>query len=157
MPRSIHTHKSMLLRGVQFPPAALNRADIEATKGRASLSGRSHGRAPLRSNDGSGRGRGSIKHADARPNPFAAHIDPSSGLMGAPGQFHSGYAPPAIGNWRPPQISDYPHAPAHPGSMYQRGNGPPGQAYGYAATSHNYRQTPPPPPFGNQNGYRPSK
>jgi 5'-3' exoribonuclease 2 len=47
MPKSGHIHKSMLLRGVKFPPPALNPADIEATKGRAARSGRSNAGVPL--------------------------------------------------------------------------------------------------------------
>lgn len=157
MPRSIHTHKSMLLRGVQFPPAALNRADIEATKGRASHSGRSHGGAPLRSSYGSGRGRGSIGYADTRPNPFAAHINPHSAPMDISGQSHKDYAPPTLGIWRPPQLPEHNGTRAPPGSSYQRGYGPPGQAYGYSAPTPHLGQAPVPSPFGNQNGYRQNK
>ncbi|KAI1475062.1 exonuclease N-terminus-domain-containing protein [Daldinia eschscholtzii] len=42
-----HSHKSMLLRGVQMPIPALNRSDIEELKGKMRNSGRSHGGAPL--------------------------------------------------------------------------------------------------------------
>ena len=82
----------MLLAGVKFDPFALNRDDIEGTKGRARTSGRSFGGAPLRNgNNGPGygggyqNGGGRINYAapsdrdgdrDPRPNPFAQHIQP---------------------------------------------------------------------------------
>ncbi|KAI8301808.1 GTPase-activator protein for Ras-like GTPase [Colletotrichum sp. SAR11_240] len=46
-PASSHPHKSMLLRGVKLPTAALDRNDIETLKSKSSRSGRSYGGAPL--------------------------------------------------------------------------------------------------------------
>ena len=152
MPHSTHVHKSMLLRGVKLAPPTLNREDIEATKGRASHSGRFHGGAPL--GGGRGRGRGNhINYANDRPNPFAAHINP-------------GYAPPpnAFGRGGPPlpggQFNGYSHTPqayngkgpAPPNSYY---SGPPSQTQGVGR----YEGRPPAggfysaPPQRSSNGY----
>ena len=76
IPESHHVHKSMLLNGVRLPTPTLNRGDIEATKGRAGRSGRSHGGAPMRNSSRGGRG-GSTYYAESRSNPFASHLDPS--------------------------------------------------------------------------------
>lgn len=124
MPRSMHVHKSMLLRGVKFEPPALNREDIEATKGRASHSGRFHGGAPLGRGRGRGRG-GQISYADERPNPFAAHINPG---FGPPPSFGRGGPPPPPGG----QFNGYPPPPP-------RYNGPPPPA------QNGYYNGPPPP------------
>ncbi|EAW07457.1 5'-_3' exoribonculease Dhp1 [Aspergillus clavatus NRRL 1] len=80
IPKSSHVHKSMLLRGVKFGPPALDNADIQAVKHRAQHSGRSYGGAPFRGGNRGGR----INYASDRPNPFAAHLDPSF-MQGAPG------------------------------------------------------------------------
>ncbi|TQB72974.1 5'-3' exoribonuclease 2 [Monascus purpureus] len=75
IPKSGHVHKSMLLRGVKFPPPALDQADIQAVKSKAQNSGRSFGGVPFRNgrNDRSG----GISYTADRPNPFAAHLDPN--------------------------------------------------------------------------------
>ncbi|KAL8949150.1 MAG: hypothetical protein Q9222_004715 [Ikaeria aurantiellina] len=149
MPKSTHTHKSMLLRGVKPAAPALTREDIEATKGRAVHSGRSFGGAPLR-NGGGGRGRGGgggghINYNDNRPNPFAAHI-------------HPGYAPPP-----PPQF--YQGGRGGPPPPQQRGwgggyNGYGGQQQGYHGNGGPHGGPPPPMPppglpQGGGNGYYP--
>ncbi|KAK3490857.1 XRN 5'-3' exonuclease N-terminus-domain-containing protein [Neurospora hispaniola] len=54
-PDCSHTHKSMLLRGVQMPTPALTRSDIDILKGKASRSGRSYGGVPLSNKNYSGR------------------------------------------------------------------------------------------------------
>lgn len=144
MPRSNHIHKSMLLRGVKFLPPALDRADIEATKGKANRSGRSFGGAPLRGDygNGNGRGRGQISYADSRPNPFAAHINPN-------------YAPPSVStNSRGPPPSYPPSGwmPQPPGAQVFRGGVPPlggGVPYGYPPPPQQHRYAPPPPPSSN--------
>ncbi|CAJ2511028.1 Uu.00g066530.m01.CDS01 [Anthostomella pinea] len=59
IPASSHNHKSMLLRGLQPPVAALNRSDIEELKGKLRNSGRSHGGAPLGRGGFDGNRRGS--------------------------------------------------------------------------------------------------
>ena len=144
MPRSMHVHKSMLLRGVKFDPPALNREDIEATKGRASHSGRSFGGAPLGRGRGRGRG-GQMNFADDRPNPFAAHINPG---LGPPPSFGRGGPPP------PPrgQSNGYPPPPRYNGppppgqNGYYTGPPPPQQGYGQ------YMPPPQPYPGGYPNG-----
>ena len=47
MPKSSNVHKSMILRGVEFPPPALDSADIQSTANRAQHTGRSFGGVPL--------------------------------------------------------------------------------------------------------------
>ncbi|KAI1004139.1 5'-3' exoribonuclease 2 [Podosphaera aphanis] len=59
IPKSNHTHKSMLLRGVKLPTPTLTHSDIENTKGKAARSGRNHGGAPLA---GDGRGRNQFNY-----------------------------------------------------------------------------------------------
>ncbi|MCJ1453268.1 5'-3' exoribonuclease 2 [Mycoblastus sanguinarius] len=157
MPRSVHIHKSMLLRGVKFASPALDHADIEATKGRANHSGRSFGSAPLRGGHGNGRGRGGqINYADDRPNPFAAHLNPGfapppnqyeRGALAPTGQFN-GYPPP------PPRANGYYNGMLPPSNGYYNGpptpqgrfNGPPPPQNGY------YNGPPPMPPNGYSNG-----
>ncbi|MCJ1466977.1 5'-3' exoribonuclease 2 [Pseudocyphellaria aurata] len=126
MPRATHVHKSMLLRGVQFTPPALNGADIETIKGRVNQSNRSHRGSSMRGDHGNGRGRGGpVHHADSRPNPFAAHIHPGFPPQGLPGNYRGGPPPPPMGGWVPP---------------------PPG-------TEDFRRGPPPPPPNPNPNSY----
>ncbi|KAL4879351.1 XRN 5'-3' exonuclease N-terminus-domain-containing protein [Aspergillus karnatakaensis] len=106
IPKSTHTHKSMLLRGVKFNQPALDQADIQATKSRAQHSGRSYGGAPFRGGRGGRMNYASDRNnygndrnqGNDRPNPFAAHLDPKfipggnqGGQMGAP----PGWAPPS--------------------------------------------------------------
>ncbi len=140
MPRSKNIHKSMLLRGVVLTPPALNRADIEATKGRANKSGRSHGGAPLRSDSGNGRGRGGqIDYADSRPYPHPAHSNPSFPTQGAPGNYRGGPPPPPpMRGWAPPP-------PSFGNSPY--GYPPPPSNFGYV------QPLPPPPPHGHHNNF----
>lgn len=157
MPKSSYTHKSMLLRGVKFGTLTLDRADIEATKGRANHSGRSHGGAPLRGGHNNGRGRGSqMNYSDSRPNPFAAHINPGFAPSGISGNSRGGPPPPPMPGWAPPP----------PGSeTLQRGPPPPhgrnpfsyapqGQSYNYGAPQvplqNGYGNRPPQPPPSGQ-------
>lgn len=134
----------MLLRGIKFAPPALDRVDIEATKSRASRSGRSHGGAPLRGEYGNGRGRGGqVNYADSRPNPFAAHVNPGYPPQGMPGNYRGGPPPPPTGGWAPPPpgSEDFRRGPPPPANSY--GNAPP---YGYAPPSQNFNHGRPPPP-----------
>ena len=127
MPRANYVHKSMLLRGLKPAPPVLDRADIEATRGRANYSGRSFGGAPLRGNGGRGRG-GHINYADQRPNPFAEHLNP-------------GYSPQGGNHAGPPPLSNY----APPSNRVP----PPRNGYYDAAPPtfpHGYYGGPPPPP-----------
>lgn len=145
MPKSTHTHKSMLLRGIKPAPAALDRSDIEATKGRANHSGRSHGGAPLRGGYGNSRGRGGQVNyqSEARPNPFAAHINPGFAPPGVPNNYRGGPPPQPTQGWPPPPGAD----------PFQRGPPPPygGNSNGYPPTNqgHNHHGPQPSP----HNGY----
>ena len=162
MPKSTYTHKSMLLRGIIFGKPALDRADIEATKGRANHSGRSHGGAPLRG----GRGRGGqMNYSDSRPNPFAAHINPGYPPPGALGTSRGGPVPPPMLGWVPPPKGQEAFSrgpPPPPGHGYNYGPPQPPQAdyyggqsqqpqhgyymsgYGNHAPDNNYYRPPPP-------------
>ena len=143
----------MLLRGLKLPAPVLDRSDIEATKARASHSGRSFGGAPLRGGGGRGRG-GKINYADSRPNPFAEHLNPDFGppgtgfrgqppfvnntySRGAPAQ-SSGYNPPP-----PPARNGYQNAPAPAINGYHNGLLPP---------DYRDQRGLPPPPFGHYGG-----
>ncbi|KAB8237349.1 5'-_3' exoribonculease Dhp1 [Aspergillus alliaceus] len=118
IPKSSHIHKSMLLRGVKFPPPALDNADIQATRSKAQHSGRSFGGAPLRNGHGNRGGR--INYAGDRPNPFAAHLDPSFMPLGNTGnQMPSGWIPPAPGSGN---FSRGPPPPPHGGASHQQRN-----------------------------------
>lgn len=151
MPKSPHLHKSMLLRGVRPPPPILTREEVEATKSRASHSGRSFGGAPLGGFRNNGRDRsGQVDHADTRPNPFAPHLDP-------------GFQPPPFPPWKPnhnqgppapaPMVGWGPPPPQFGGYPKQSGHFPP-PSYGYGPPppqpSGYYGGPPPPPP---SNGY----
>ena len=130
MPKPTYIHKSMLLRGVKLSEPTLDRSDIEATKGRANKSGRSHGGAPLR---GSGRGRGGqINYADQRPNPFAAHL--------------SGPPPNSFGNRGPDPYIDSNYGRGPPPSYHGYGPPPAHDRYN-EAQSHHYNGPPAPPPY----------
>lgn len=143
MPRSQHIHKSMLLRGVKFPPPALNRADIEATKGRANKSGRSYGGAPLRNDHYNGRGRGGhIDYADSRSHSYPPQGSPGFAPQATPGNYHGGPPPPPMRGWAQP--------PSGPPPSY--GNPP----YGYPPPPGNFgyaQPLPPLPQHGYQNSY----
>jgi 5'-3' exoribonuclease 2 len=156
MPRSVHIHKSMLLRGVKFGPSVLNAEDIAATKGRANHSGRSFGGAPLGRGRGRGRG-GQMNYTEERPNPFAAHINPGYG-HGPPPTFGRG-GPPPNGQYNgypppPPRYSGAPppahagyynnHAAPQSGYAYNNGQGP---MSGYGNSYY------PPPQDGRYSGY----
>lgn len=109
----------MLLRGVVMPKEVLDRADIEATRSRASNSGRFHGGAPLRNdysrpphhrgnsnnhaNDFNGGNRNnSINYS----NPFAAHLNPNFD----PNAMSRAPLPPHLAaqqGWLPPPPAQY--------------------------------------------------
>ena len=139
MPRSEYAHKSMLLRGIKWPAPALDRSDIEATKARASHSGRARGG----SFRGSGRGRGAHNNSDSRPNPFAAYVNQGPALSGTVGPSYRGHNSPALGNWAP--------TPAGFQEL-QRGPQPPGNQ-GYAPSGRHYGYAPPNPPPPPMKGY----
>ncbi|KAE8153890.1 exoribonuclease 2 [Aspergillus avenaceus] len=146
IPKSSNIHKSMLLRGVKFNPPALDNGDIQAIKSKAQHSGRSFGGAPFR--NGNGRG-GRINYASDRPNPFAAHLDPSFMPPGnANAQtMQSGWVPPAPGSAGysrgpppPPRggMSNSHHRNQY-GSGYQQGNYGRGDYYGRGQQGYQYQ------------------
>lgn len=138
MPKSNHIHKSMLLRGIKFPPPALNAADIEATKGRAARSGRSNGGVPLQ---GDGRSRNAFNYG-------SQHRGNYHGSGGGNGGGRNSWQPP------PPGVGGFGQGappPPPPGTFSNYGRGPPGQAppsYG----GHQPRG--PPPGYEGNNHHR---
>ncbi|KAI8264080.1 Neurofibromin [Colletotrichum sp. SAR11_239] len=102
-PASSHPHKSMLLRGVKLPTAALDRNDIETLKSKSSRSGRSYGGAPLGHN---GHNRG------GRRDQFSYAPSGGNGRHSGNGNYmQHGYGPPG-----PPQGQSWqPPPPGHPG------------------------------------------
>ncbi|EAS32368.3 5'-3' exoribonuclease 2 [Coccidioides immitis RS] len=140
IPKSMYTHKSMLLPGVKFNPPVLDKTDIEVTKAKAQRSGRSFGGAPLHS--GNGRGRGRISYASDRPNPFAAHLDPS---FKPPPHMN---APPGRGG--PHQFDR--HRSQNPPSQQSRGRGYGG--YGGYGGSYGQRDSYHPPAPRGRDSYQ---
>ena len=137
MPKTSHTHKSMLLRGAKLPTPALNRSDIEIMKGRSRRGGRNFGGAPLGRSDqppvhygpngqsqrggyrGGYRGGGSTRggyshHSSSFPGPPPPGWHPSP--PGAPG-FGMGVPPP------PPPAH---YQPGGYNNSHRNGRGPPG-------------------------------
>ncbi|RJE25031.1 hypothetical protein PHISCL_02624 [Aspergillus sclerotialis] len=152
VPKSTHVHKSMLLRGVKFGPPALDNADIQGVKSKAQHSGRSFGGAPLRN----GGDRGSrINFASDRPNPFAAHLDPSfvpPPNLSAP-MMPSGWVPPVPGS---AGFSRGPPPPPRGGmsGSYRPPYPPAGPPQGYPPTGYGQGYYPPyNQPAGSQPGY----
>ncbi|OXV08499.1 hypothetical protein Egran_03738 [Elaphomyces granulatus] len=174
IPKSIHIHKSMLLRGVKFPPPTLDEAEIKVVKSKAQHSGRWFGGAPLRNGNGNNRGSRMNYTAD-RPNPFAAHLDPafappsrasdvqnpSQGWATLPGTYPFGQpaAPRESGSqsYRP----YYPSGPPPPQDYQNRSSQSQSGQYFYSQPSHhgysnhysyqNHRaqyEDPPPGPIG---------
>ncbi|KAI9886035.1 MAG: Histone H4 [Watsoniomyces obsoletus] len=154
MPRIGHIHKSMLLRGVKFPPPTLDRSDIDSTKNRAGRSGRNHGGAPLRGDHGNGRGRGRGR-IDYAPNmPPSSFPTPPPGVREGPTIYpashpgqewarQSGFAPGWPSPFPPPPHgfpagAPIPSPPVPPQGGFSYGYGPPGGGY------------PPPPPYPPQ-------
>ncbi|KAI9784660.1 MAG: 5'-3' exoribonuclease 2 [Peltula sp. TS41687] len=150
MPKVGHIHKSMLLRGVQLPPVALDHGDIETMKSRARKTGRSYGGAPLQGSYGNGRGQGSINYSSQPPVPFNIP-PPGTGQTypGPPGtnahSYHRGQAPTSMGApWPPYPAAGYaqgPPMPPPPPGTY--GNS--GFSYGYTMQAQYQTQYPPPP------------
>lgn len=127
----------MLLRGVKFPPPALDKAEIEVVRSKAASSGRGYGGAPLRNGNGGGRG-GRINYASERPNPFAAHINPNfvpppGWVPPAPGTmgYSQGPPPPPRGGFNDS------YRPSYPGGPQQSGN----QHGGYYSQESYYNQS----------------
>jgi 5'-3' exoribonuclease 2 len=89
MPPATHVHKSMLFPGVQLPPAALDKADLNILRSKARNSGRDFGGAPLYDNtridpmDNQHRGNGRINYAADRP-PMGFPPPPPPGMLPVP-------------------------------------------------------------------------
>lgn len=156
MPHSNSIHKSMLLRGLVFPPPALDRGDIEATRNRAARGGHNnfhsnHNRRGGRFENGNYSDMMAPRHKPPRrnnggssgynpENPFAAHLNPNfdPNVTGrAPPPPHmaaaNGWLPPP-----PPGMGGFPPPPP------PRGNGqyPPSGRGGYGSSN------------GHHNSYR---
>lgn len=100
MPSSSHVHKSMLLRGVKLSTPALNRDDIEATKGRAATAGRNPGGQQRGGYGGRGRGGyGGNQNSNNGPGYSRPQQYPREGQGG-----HNGYSqyPQPPQGWQPP-------------------------------------------------------
>lgn len=156
MPSSAHTHKSMLLRGVELPTPALNRHDIEELRGKMRNSGRSHGGVPFRGGY-NGRGRGRIDYGPGMSGGRGGRSDRGS-YGGHQQQYggHNAYPPVPPPGWVPPPPGAFgfgagappPPPPAHYGGHNSYG-GSQGGNYG---GQQNYYQ-PPPPHGGGYGGY----
>jgi 5'-3' exoribonuclease 2 len=135
MPKSNFIHKSMLLRGVVFPPPALTPGDIETTKSKAARSGRAHGGVPL---NGDGRGRNSFNYSSS--NQYQSHNS----------QRHNSYnqnpfpVPPP--GWQPPApgTGGFARGPPPPPAGYYDRNQASGP--GYPQNNHSYG-------YNNRGGY----
>ncbi|CAG8972536.1 hypothetical protein HYALB_00001228 [Hymenoscyphus albidus] len=148
MPKSKHHHKSMLLRGVVFKAPALNQGDIDATKGRAAKSGRSHGGVPL-----DGRGRNSMNYGSGQSNQYRGNgggngVGNGGGYggqnnrqsYGSQNNNHNSYNggggynnhPPAAfpPGWQPPPPGFGSAPPPPPPGYNSYGQGPPGYSQG---------------------------
>lgn len=130
MPKSQHIHKSMLLRGVKFPPSVLNSSDIEQIKGRAARSGRAYGGVPL---EGDFRGHNNLNLAPAGQN--SQH---SQGLQNGYSR-RPDYPPPPYAGWQPPPPGSDGFALGTP-PPYAGWQPPPPGSGGFA-------RGPPPPPL----------
>ncbi|KAI1262337.1 exoribonuclease Dhp1 [Xylariaceae sp. FL1019] len=159
MPQSSHTHKSMLLRGVQMPVPALNGSDIEELKGKARNSGRSYRGGSLGQHRGNGRtdriNYGPNSQHQPRHNNGNNYNNRNSYPGPQPPMVPPGWAPPP-----PPGFPGFGNGPPPPPPNYQgnhRGNyndgynsgrgGPSGGNQGYGQ-----RYAPPAPP-GYNNSY----
>lgn len=151
MPKSNHVHKSMLLRGVKFPPPALNQSDIEATRGRASKTGRSYGGVPLK---GDGRGRNSFSFTSSDQHTSALGHQHSYGSQN--GYNGSNYPIPPPG-WQPPPpgMSGFARGPPPPppGTYGTYGRGQTQAPPGYSQPSN--RGYGGPPGYAGSNSRRP--
>lgn len=160
MPSSSHTHKSMLLRGVQLPAPALNGSDIEELKGKIRNSGRSYRGAPLGRHHNDGRrermnyGPDSRRDGNYRPPSQYTNGGGSSAFPGPPPMIPPGWAPPppgfaGFGNGIPPPPPAY-----HGGGRGGYGTGHDSSHGSYGGQAYNQRHHAPPgvPPQQNYGG-----
>ncbi|KAH6656466.1 XRN 5'-3' exonuclease N-terminus-domain-containing protein [Truncatella angustata] len=134
MPTTTHTHKSMLLRGVELPTPALNRGDVEELRGKLRNAGRSYGGAPL------GRGGGYNGSRGGRIN-----YGPGSGGRDGRQDRHQNYN----NNYNHNQ-NRFPGSDAFPPVPPPGWIPPPPGSFGFGAG------LPPPPPQANHGGGRES-
>lgn len=136
----------MLLRGVRFAPPALDQGDISAVRNKS----RFNGRGGFRPNNGGGRGGNQYNAPrpgmNDRPNPFAAHLDPS-------------FVPPPQGGAGGAGYSRGPPPPPRGGSYGYQNQGQGYNQSGYYGQDNNYQRSqnqygyPAPPAAYNQQGY----
>ncbi|KAH8698574.1 exoribonculease Dhp1 [Talaromyces proteolyticus] len=134
IPKSAHLHKSMILRGVQFPSPALDQGDINAVKSKSRFGGRGGGypRNGSRGGHMNHHNNGGRLNTNERPNPFAAHLDPSfvppplvggaggwAPPIGGPASYSRGPPPPPRGGGA--DFYTPPHGYNNPHSYNQRG------------------------------------
>ncbi|ETS79199.1 5'-3' exoribonuclease 2 [Pestalotiopsis fici W106-1] len=159
MPSSSHTHKSMLLRGVELPTPALNRHDIEELKGKMRNSGRSYGGAPFRGGY-NGRGRGRIDYGPGMSGGRGGRPDRGPAYGGHQQQYggSNSFPPVPPPGWVPPPPGAFgfgaglpppPPPPGHYGGQNSYGGSHNGNYGGH----QNYYQPPPPPHGGSYGGY----
>ena len=161
LPKTLGTHKSLVLPGAAFPPKQLNQKDIHTTREMVATSGRNHGGAPLRGNrQGPG---GNIRYTDnSRSNGGYSngHGGPN-GLPPPPFPPPPGVMPPG-GNYGypPPNAGGYGNAPPFP-FLNQQGNysGPPPPPMPPPGLNPGmYQQNMPfPPGYGNYGAPPPSQ
>lgn len=166
MPVTAHVHKSMLLRGLKMPTAALDRSDIEVLRSKSQRSGRSYGGVPLgrpnynnnnnnNNNNYNGDRRGPINYGPGRPQQRQDQPDRPPNFRSNGYQQRDAYPPPGT-------LSSYPQPPPPPGypgfgvglpppppPAHLYGNGGYGQNYG---RNQGYGERFPPPPPGNYSG-----
>ncbi|KAI1428450.1 exoribonuclease Dhp1 [Xylaria sp. FL1777] len=149
MPSSSHTHKSMLLRGIQMPVAALNKSDIEELKGKTRNSGRSYRGAPLGRQNSDGRrerinyGPDSWRDGNNRHYNNGPKQNGPNAFSGPPPMIPPGWAPPppgfpGFGSGIPPPPPAY-RGGAHGGY----GNGRDDSYGNYGGQAYNQRHAPP--------------
>lgn len=157
MPKSIHVHKSMILKGVQFPTPMLDQLDIQKTREQASTSGRSFGGVRFdgngrggRGGGGGGRGRGGYggqidyranQGAPDRSNPYAAGLNPQFFQNGGPPQQHYGAQvwPTTVPAPPPPGVGGYGAQPQY-GAQQYKGNGYGGGYQGHQQQAYHGQQ-----------------
>ena len=153
MPITAHVHKSMLLRGVKLPTAALDRSDIEILRSKSQRSGRSYGGVPLGRSNHNGDRRGPINYdyGPGRPHQRQDQPDRAPNFRSNGYQQRNSYPVPGPSSttWSPPPPPGYPGfgvgLPPPPPPAHLYGNGSYEQNYG-RNQGYGGRYPPPPPP-----------
>ncbi|KAI1869034.1 uncharacterized protein JN550_006021 [Neoarthrinium moseri] len=147
MPTTTHTHKSMLLRGVELPTPALTPSDKDELRGKLRNAGRSYGGAPLgRGGYGDNR-RGRINYGPDSGGRGGRQNGPPS-YNGNQNHYPApnGFPPVPPPGWVPPP-------PGYPGFGAGLPPPPPVHYNGGHGNFGNQGYRPPPPPPGSQGGY----